>query len=109
MAQNPIQWFPGHMAKTRRMMQECLPQVDIVLELLDARIPISSRNPEIERIAGEKPRLTVLTKSSLADPEVNRLWVKYFSDKGTPAVLIDALEGKGIKELADAVRAALAG
>ena len=69
MAANPIQWFPGHMAKTRRVIQECLSQVDIVIELLDARVPQSSANPEIEKIIGLKPRLVILTKSTLADPE----------------------------------------
>ena len=68
MATNPIQWFPGHMAKTKRMMRECLPEVDIILELLDARIPYSSKNPEIEGMIGSKPKLCVLTKSTLADP-----------------------------------------
>ena len=75
MPQNPIQWFPGHMAKTRRVIKECLPQVDIVLELLDARIPYSSKNPETETIIGDKPKLTVLTKATLADPEMNKKWV----------------------------------
>ena len=59
MATNPIQWFPGHMAKTRRMMKECLGEVDIILELLDARIPYSSKNPEIEKLIGDKPKITI--------------------------------------------------
>ena len=61
---NPIQWFPGHMAKTRRMMAESLPDVDIVLELLDARIPYSSKNPEIRKLLGNKPKITILNKST---------------------------------------------
>ena len=65
-----IQWFPGHMAKTRRLMKESLPDVDIVLELLDARIPYSSKNPEIKKIIGDKPIVTILNKASLADPKV---------------------------------------
>jgi len=81
MPQNPIQWFPGHMAKTRRLIKECLPQVDIVLELLDARIPYSSKNPETEKIIGEKPKLTVLTKSSLANPDISARWSKYYEAK----------------------------
>ena len=67
MAQNPIQWFPGHMAKTRRIIKECLSQVDVVIELLDARIPLSSRNPAIDEIFPTKPRLVVLNKSDIAD------------------------------------------
>lgn len=63
-----IQWFPGHMAKTKRLMAECLPQVDIVIELLDARIPASARNPEITKLVGDKPMLTLLTKAALARP-----------------------------------------
>ena len=72
MATNPIQWFPGHMAKTKRMMRECMPEVDIIIELLDARIPYSSKNPDIESIISGKPRVTVFTKSTLADPSVTK-------------------------------------
>ena len=104
MATNPIQWFPGHMAKTRRMMKECLPQVDVILELLDARIPASSRNPEIESILADKPRITVLTKSSLADPDINKRWIKYLSKENSRAVLIDSTDDVGMKDLADAVK-----
>ena len=78
MANNPIQWFPGHMAKTRRVMQECLPEVDLILELLDARIPYSSKNPEIEKMMGAKPKITVFTKASLANPDISRLWADYY-------------------------------
>ena len=77
MSSNPIQWFPGHMAKTRRLMQESLSQVDLVLELLDARIPYSSKNPEIEKLLGTKPKIAVLTKSALANPDITRDWVEY--------------------------------
>ena len=80
MATNPIQWFPGHMAKTRRMMQECLPQVDLVLELLDARIPYSSRNPDIGRLLAGKPKVCVLTKSTLADPNMNQAWIRALAE-----------------------------
>ena len=107
MAQNPIQWFPGHMAKTRRMISDCLGSVDIILELLDARIPYSSKNPEIEKLTAGKPKLTVLTKSSLADPEVNKLWVDYYKRKGGSCVLIDSTDSIGIKALSDAIRATL--
>ena len=108
MATNPIQWFPGHMAKTKRVMRECLPQVDIVLELLDARIPYSSRNPEIDSLLGEKPRVTVLTKASLADPELSRRWVDYYAERGINAVLIDCISGQGIDALEARVREVMA-
>ncbi|HBJ18218.1 MAG TPA: ribosome biogenesis GTPase YlqF [Clostridiales bacterium] len=108
MANNPIQWFPGHMAKTRRMMKECLPEVDIVLELLDARIPYSSRNPEITALLGTKPHITVLTKTSLASPAMTRAWTEKFRAAGEHAVAVDAIENVGIDALADAVREVLA-
>lgn len=104
MPQNPIQWFPGHMAKTRRVIKECLPQVDIVLELLDARIPYSSKNPETETIIGDKPKLTVLTKATLADPEMNKKWVEHYEKIGQKAVLIDSTTGYGINALSDAIK-----
>ena len=102
--QNQIQWFPGHMAKTKRLMKECLPEVDVIIELLDSRIPYSSKNPEIDGLIGTKPKVTVLTKSTLADPEINRTWVEYFQKKGTPAVLIDSVTGFGIDSLSSAVK-----
>ena len=108
MARNPIQWFPGHMAKTKRMMRECLPEVDIILELIDSRIPYSSKNPEIEKMIGDKPKITVLTKSMLANPDKTRAWVDYFKSCGTRAVVIDSTSGLGIDALAAAVREVLA-
>lgn len=108
MATNPIQWFPGHMAKTRRLMEECLPQVDLVLELLDARIPYSSRNPEIEGLIGQKPRITVMTKAGLADPEVSKAWLEHYKKSGIPTVLIDCVTGQGIDKLSEAVRTLMA-
>ena len=108
MATNPIQWFPGHMAKTKRMMRECLPEVDIIIELLDARIPYSSKNPEISTLIGDKPRITVLTKSTLADPELTRRWVARMAENGVKAVVTDAPTGYGIDALAKAVREVLA-
>ena len=108
MATNPIQWFPGHMAKTRRMMKECLGEVDIILELLDARIPYSSKNPEIEKLIGDKPKITILTKSTLADPEISKKWVEKLNKSNTKAVLIDSTQNIGIDNLARAVREVLA-
>ena len=107
MATNPIQWFPGHMAKTKRMMRECLSEVDLIIELLDARIPYSSKNPEINSLINNKPKLMVLTKSTLADPNMNQVWIKALAEEGTPAVLIDSATGAGLNELGEAVRLAM--
>lgn len=108
MATNPIQWFPGHMAKTRRVMQECLPQVDLVLELIDARIPYSSKNPEIEKMLGTKPRITVMTKASLANPEISQRWLEDFKARGITAVLVNSTTGDGIDALSEAVKRVMA-
>ena len=108
MSSNPIQWFPGHMAKTRRLIQESLGQVDIVLELLDARIPYSSKNPEIEKLLGTKPKIAVLTKSALANPNVTREWVEYYKNQGVEAVVIDNNTGAGINTLEETVRKVMA-
>lgn len=100
---NPIQWFPGHMAKTRRLIKESLPLVDIVAELLDARIPVSSRNPEIAGILANKPSLIILNKSDLADANVNNRWISYFKERGQPAVLADCTSSKGLSRVTDAI------
>lgn len=104
MAQNPIQWFPGHMAKTKRIMRECLPQVDIILELLDARIPYSSKNPEIDDLIGSKPKITVLTKATLADAALTKAWAQRYEREGSKTVVIDSGTGYGIDSLEAAVR-----
>lgn len=85
-----IQWFPGHMAKAIRQLEENLHLVDIVFELVDARIPSASRNPEIERLIKDKPHLMILTKSDLADPEQTQNWIKAFKAKGLPAIAVDS-------------------
>ena len=108
MAQNPIQWFPGHMAKTRRVIKECLPQVDIVIELLDARIPYSSKNPEIEAMIEQKPRITLLTQATLADPEVSKQWAEYYNKRGSKTVIIDSVTGYGIDALDAAIKEVMA-
>ncbi|MBE6726688.1 MAG: ribosome biogenesis GTPase YlqF [Ruminococcaceae bacterium] len=105
MPSQTIQWFPGHMAKTRRLITENLGSVDIVLELLDARIPASSKNPEIDRLIGTKPRLTVLTKSSLADPDATARWIDSSDGK---MLAVDTVTGEGVKAIAPAVRQILA-
>ena len=102
-----IQWFPGHMAKTRRVIKECLGDVDIVLEVLDARIPYSSKNPEIEAIVKDKPLLSVLTKATLASPESSRKWIAKLNAQGKPAVLIDSSTGYGLDTLSVAISSIL--
>lgn len=105
----PIQWFPGHMAKTRRIIQADLKLVDVVVELLDARIPAASRNPEIDRLIQNKPRIIALNKADIADGNANRQWRQYYAKRtGFPTVLLDAKSGKGVKELTPAVETALA-
>ncbi|MBR6546619.1 MAG: ribosome biogenesis GTPase YlqF [Clostridia bacterium] len=104
MQTKPIQWFPGHMAKTRRLISECLSEVDLVIELLDSRIPISSKNPEIKRLVGTKPKLTLLTKASLADPSVSSEWIAEYEKKENTALLIDSITGEGVDRIMPAVR-----
>ena len=96
-----IQWFPGHMAKARRQIEEKLKQIDMVMELLDARIPISSRNPMIDQILKRKPRLVLLNKADLADPDVTEAWVRYFAERKLEALPIDAESGHRVHELVD--------
>ncbi len=109
MSSQTIQWFPGHMAKTRRMITENLSQVDIIIELIDARIPKSSKNPEIDRLTAGKPKLTLLTKASLADPSATSRWIEAYSRKSnTKALAVDVITGEGVKNISPAVREILA-
>lgn len=94
-----IQWFPGHMAKTRRLILENLKLVDVVIELLDARIPLSSRNPEIDKLVGSKPRIIALNKSDLSDPDKNRLWAQHFKKNNIEVIYTNAITGTGIGQL----------
>ncbi|MBH0161004.1 MULTISPECIES: ribosome biogenesis GTPase YlqF [Fictibacillus] len=94
-----IQWFPGHMAKARREITEKLKMIDVVFELVDARIPLASRNPMIDEILGQKPRIVLLNKADLADPKVTSMWESYFSEKGIPSLAINSQDGKGIKKI----------
>ena len=103
-----IQWFPGHMAKTRRLMKEKLKDVDVVIELLDARIPQSSRNPEIEKLTEGKPLVTLLNKSMLADPAATERWIAYYREKGQICLAVDCVSGKGMEQLMPAIRKLLA-
>ena len=102
-----IQWYPGHMTKTRRQIEADLKQVDAVCEIVDARIPISSRNPDIDAICGNKPRIIVLNRMDLADPVATKKWLQYFRQKGMAAVAADCKHRKGISEFQPAVRSVL--
>lgn len=104
MPSQTIQWFPGHMAKTRRLITENLKDVDLVIELLDARIPKSSENPEIARLVAAKPRLTLLSKSSLADPAATDAWKKAFAEAGRECIFYDCRTGEGMNAIAPAAR-----
>lgn len=99
-----IQWYPGHMVKTRREMQESLKLIDVVIELLDARIPLSSRNPDMDEIMGSKPRIVLLNKSELADEKVTREWMSYFKSIGRPVLEIDSITGKNINKVQNVVK-----
>ena len=107
MPSEQIQWFPGHMAKTRRMITENVKNVDIIIEVLDARIPYSSRNPELRRLTAGKPMLVLLNKAGLADPAMTRRWVEYLTKKDTVCLPIDCMTGEGIKSIVPTVRSIL--
>ena len=102
-----IQWYPGHMTKTRRQIESDLKQVDAVCEIVDARIPMSSRNPDIDSICGNKPRIIVLNRMDLADPEATKRWSAYFKSKGMAVVITDCKSRKGISSFEPAVRSVL--
>ncbi len=99
-----IQWFPGHMTKAQRMIEENIKMVDGVCELLDARIPYSSRNPDIDRLSGDKPRLIILNRVDLADPAVTDRWRKHFETQGFMVLETDAKTGRGIKNFEPIIR-----
>lgn len=99
-----IQWFPGHMAKTRRLMKENLPLVDVVVEITDARVPASSRNPEMKNLVGGKPRVVVLNKCDMADEALTAEWIEYYRTKGVRAVAMDCRSGKGLNKLVPTVK-----
>ena len=102
-----VQWFPGHMAKTRRLIKESLPLVDAVTELLDARIPMSSRNPELDELTGKKPRIVLLNKCDVADDRITKQWIEYFKSKGQYALAVDCRSGKGLNQYHALVRQVL--
>ncbi len=98
-----LQWFPGHMTKTRRMIGENLKLVDLVVEILDARFPMSSRNPEIDKIVGNRPRVLVLNKADMADDGMTKNWLSEFEKQGLVAIAVDSQSGKGFSALEPAV------
>lgn len=103
-----IQWFPGHMTKAIRMMEENLRLIDVVIELVDARLPQSSRNPKVDELVGSKPHLILLNKSDIADPEATKAWVKYFAGKGIAAVSVSSTTGKSLNFVFDKCKELLA-
>lgn len=107
MQSDVIQWFPGHMAKTRRLISENLKEVDIVIEILDARIPYSSKNPEIAKLIGDKPSLTILNKAALADKAITKKWIDYYKSMGKAAIAIDCVSGEGFNQLAPTIKSIL--
>ena len=102
-----IQWFPGHMAKTRRLITENLKNVHIIIEVLDARIPVSSRNPELRKMTGDKPTILLLNKASLADPQKSKVFMKHYTDAHTVCILCDCVTGEGLNKLPEAIRTVL--
>ncbi len=99
-----IQWFPGHMAKARREVTENLKLVDIIFELVDARLPLSSRNPMIDDVINQKTRLLILNKMDMADDMQTKKWIAYFEEKGLPTVAVNSLEGKGLQTIFKAAK-----
>ena len=98
------QWYPGHMTKARRMMQEDIKLIDLIIELVDARIPLSSRNPDIDELGKGKARLILLNKSDLAEDRLNDEWIAYFKDKGYSAVKVNSRKGGGIKSIQSVIQ-----
>lgn len=103
-----IQWFPGHMTKAIRMMQDNLKLIDLVIELVDARLPLSSRNPKVDELVGDKPHLILLNKVDIADPSLTKEWESYFSKKGISAAAVSSTSGKSLNFVFDKCKALLA-
>lgn len=102
-----VQWFPGHMAKTRRLIKECLPQVDAVTEVLDARVPQSSRNPELSSLIGDKPRIVLLNKCDVADENATKRWLAYYQKQSAAVLAVDCRSGKGLNRFVPLLREVL--
>lgn len=101
-----FQWYPGHMTKARRMMQENIKLIDLIIELVDARVPLSSRNPDIDELGKNKARLILLNKADLAEERMNDEWVEYFKEKGYSAVKVNSKKGGGIKSIQSVIQEA---
>ncbi len=100
------QWYPGHMMKAKRMMQENIKLIDLIIELLDARIPLSSRNPDIDELGKNKARLILLNKADLADERANEAWTAYFQEQDYTVVTVNSRDGKGLKQIQGAIAVA---
>ena len=100
------QWYPGHMTKAKRMMQENISLIDLIIEIVDARIPLSSRNPDIDELGKNKSRIILLNKSDLSDGKYNELWMDYFKEKGFHVVLVNSKNGQGVKNIQGVVQEA---
>ncbi|MBS3969345.1 MAG: ribosome biogenesis GTPase YlqF [Clostridia bacterium] len=98
-----VQWYPGHMAKAKRVLKENMKMIDVVVELLDARIPASSQNPILKELAGSKHRIIVLNKEDLANPYITKAWIKTFHDEGIKAIAVDSIRKKGINETLNSI------
>lgn len=94
-----INWYPGHMKKTRELLKEQLKLVDVILELLDARVPLSSKNPLIDDIVGDKPRVTIFNKADLADANITKKWIQYYNAQELKAIAVDTISGTGLREI----------
>ena len=99
-----IQWFPGHMTKTKRQIKESIKLIDAVAEIVDARVPMSSRNPDLSEMSNNKPRLILLNKCDMADPVATKKWLEYFEKKGIKAIAVDCKSGTGLKQFVPAVK-----
>lgn len=102
-----IQWFPGHMTRTKRQIEKSLKMVDIVAEIIDARVPVSSRNPILKKLIGNKPRLILMNKSDMADSAATACWIAYYKQKGVKAIALDCRTGKGVNGFMPAIREVL--
>lgn len=102
-----IQWYPGHMFKAKKLVIENIKLIDLVIEIVDARLPLSSRNPDIDDILNKKPRITLLNKCDLSDSKVNDLWINWFKAKGENAVLVNCQSGKGLKNISELIKIVL--
>lgn len=102
-----IQWFPGHMTKTKRQIEKTLKLVDAVAEIVDARVPVSSRNPILHKLIQGKPRVILLNKADMADPQQTARWIAYYKEKGITAIAVDCRSGKGMNQFIQTVRSVL--